>query len=466
MRRIFVLSGLAFVSHGWQAQIVSDKVLRSPCLEIKRHDGFDARQVAARKKHSNLQQSAEGMRNSPSVLVMLLLASDPAAAFHWPSSGHTTAARRCAPVAARETGLSISDRVAESWKGAVEFLKAFVPPKLKEDIIPEAIELRNALIVQGEKDMFGQLAGVPTLSNLTIAYAGASAKRIFQNPAVKDRVPDVFNTLNAVLVIIFLRTLLPRLIAMQSMQDLYEFAPELGLPTRDELLEFVDFVADYDYATKVAIYLLVFTVEKLTLIGEFLPFGVLLPAVSPLLFGGVLEGTAVSAACASISSSTNFMISRTFLQERALKLEVFDQPPVGETAWFRALSRSIEKGGFKAALFLRLAPVLPIPIDAHWYIAGLTPLTLWEFIAGYFVGVLKTCFIDAYLGSLLTSAALGTDKLEASSQGIVVAETIGVITISVLVSQYATQVFSDMLQEEGFDVGGSAANTSFAAPPE
>ena len=33
---------------------------------------------------------------------------------------------------------------------------------------------------------------------------------------------------------------------------------------------------------------------------------------------------------------------------------------------YNALSSSIAKNGFKAALLLRLAPVLPIPLDAHW----------------------------------------------------------------------------------------------------
>lgn len=56
---------------------------------------------------------------------------------------------------------------------------------------------------------------------------------------------------------------------------------------------------------------------------------------------------------------------------------------------YRALSSSIEKDGFKSALLLRLAPVLPIPIDAHWYVAGCTPLKLPTFFCAYFVGALK-----------------------------------------------------------------------------
>ena len=55
-----------------------------------------------------------------------------------------------------------------------------------------------------------------------------------------ERLPTVFNLLNGVLVLALLRIALPRLLAIQSMGDLYEFAPELGLPTRDELLGYVE----------------------------------------------------------------------------------------------------------------------------------------------------------------------------------------------------------------------------------
>lgn len=64
-------------------------------------------------------------------------------------------------------------------------------------------------------------------------------------------------------------------------------------------------------------------------------------------------------------------------------------PPLFLACRYRALSSSIEKDGFKSALLLRLAPVLPIPIDAHWYVAGCTPLKLPTFFCAYFVGALK-----------------------------------------------------------------------------
>ena len=40
-------------------------------------------------------------------------------------------------------------------------------------------------------------------------------------------------------------------------------------------------------------------------------------------------------------------------------------------------------------------------------------------------------------------------QLAASSKGILVAETVAVVTVSVLVTQFATQIFTDMMSEEG-----------------
>lgn len=356
----------------------------------------------------------------------------------------------------REENLGIGARVPKSWRGVGKFCKAFIPPRIDLDPMPEAVALVKAIDALPEKRPGQLVEEAGSLAGLTFAYSKASANRIFENPDFKEGLPDVFNLLNGVVVILVLRTFLPRLLALQSMQDVYDFAPELGLPSRDELLNYLQLLGDYDFETKVALFTLVLTIEKMTLIGELIPIGIVLPAISPVLFGGVLEGTVISAACASVSSSVNFVLARTFLRERFLKLEIFGQPPVSEASWFRALSRTTEKDGFKSALLLRLAPLLPVPIDAHWYIAGLTSIKLWEFASAYFVGALKTTFLDAYLGSMLTSAATGTDSLSTTSQGIIAVETVVVIGASVLVSQFATQVFSDMLKEEGFDVKSNA----------
>jgi hypothetical protein len=49
------------------------------------------------------------------------------------------------------------------------------------------------------------------------------------------------------------------------------------------------------------------------LIGEFIPFGVILPTISPALFGSVAAGTLVTATSSTLASSVNFWLGRSFL---------------------------------------------------------------------------------------------------------------------------------------------------------
>ena len=128
-------------------------------------------------------------------------------------------------------------------------------------------------------------------------------------------------------------------------------------------------------------------------------------------------------------------------------------------------------------------PLLPL----CRYVCGVTPLKLGEFFLAYFVGALKVTFLDAYLGSMLTSAALATDDVAASTkardgpqhkrhaaalptarhrvtpdflspdpQGVVVVETLFIVIVSVLITQFATGLFAEMMAAEGFEVAGAA----------
>ena len=56
---------------------------------------------------------------------------------------------------------------------------------------------------------------------------------------------------------------------------------------------------------------------------------------------------------------------------------------------------------------------------------------------------------------MLTSAAIGSEEIAASSKGIVVAETLFIVAVSVLVSQFATQTITDLMREEGFEEEGA-----------
>jgi hypothetical protein len=107
--------------------------------------------------------------------------------------------------------------------------------------------------------------------------------------------------------------------------------------------------------------------------------------------------------------------------------------------------------GFKSALLLRLCPILPIPLSGNWYVCGMTPLKFPEFFAAHFIGSSKTAFVDAYLGSLLLQAAFESDAMKEQAQTVLVFETVVLVLISVGVTTYATDLFSQILEEEGID---------------
>jgi hypothetical protein len=254
--------------------------------------------------------------------------------------------------------------VQKTWRQLNALWGGFQVPKLEEDDLPEAVAL-NAALQACKADP----SAVPLkkLSSMTGDYYKASYDRIMARPAVKDGLPLLFSAANAGVVLLVLRLLLPRLLAIESMNDVYEFAPQLGLPSKTELLQYVEYAQNMDYATKFFIFLIIICVEKVfgpnkpapnplppfqasplshpavppsaqisssvprrraskllqsshpiptpppptppqvTLVGEFLPIGIVLPSISPVLFGGVLQGTLISAFCAAFGSSLNFV---------------------------------------------------------------------------------------------------------------------------------------------------------------
>jgi hypothetical protein len=92
----------------------------------------------------------------------------------------------------------------------------------------------------------------------------------------------------------------------------------------------------FDFPTKFAAFTAIFAVEKVLLIGEFIPFGVILPTISPALFGSVLAGTLVTATSSTLASSVNFWLGRSFLRQRVRAFALPGQPPIGESRWFQA----------------------------------------------------------------------------------------------------------------------------------
>ena len=293
-------------------------------------------------------------------------------------------------------------------------------------------------------------------------YWSARSKALIESDAVKDAAPLLSSAANVAIAGVVVRLFLPRLAALQAVGGFDELTEFFGLPPRSELSGYLDQLQAFPAATVFAVYVGLFMAEKLTMTDEFLPIGFVLPVISPVVFGGVFGGTMATSLASTMAASVNFFLGRYVFKEKILSFKWGESEPVGEQQWFKALSRRFDSSefpdttvpeGFKSALLLRLCPILPIPISGNWYVCGLTPLKFNEFFAAHFIGSSKTAFIDAYLGSILLAAVFDENSIKDQAQGALVFETVAIVGISVLVSTYATELFTQILDEEGVDAG-------------
>jgi len=85
---------------------------------------------------------------------------------------------------------------------------------------------------------------------------------------VKEGLVSFLTYANVLFVIVFVRTVVPRLLLVSSMDDFLGIANELGIPSRQTLLDVLDQAKAYDILPKVGFFTLAFIFEKLTFISE------------------------------------------------------------------------------------------------------------------------------------------------------------------------------------------------------
>jgi len=358
-----------------------------------------------------------------------------------------------------------------------------IGPKFDDDMHPAAMQVRANLQVleaykedlrssndevrkwaeQERDEAVGEL--LPNMDEKTrgliLDYWIVRWERMQQSKRLRKNVPALVGVFNGAFVLVFLRLTIPRLLAFESMGDVGEFASSMGLPGKEELQGYLQYAEGIDTLTKFGIFTTIFTLEKVFLIGELIPVGIILPTISPVLFGSVATGVAVTATASTLASSVNFIIGREFLTKQVREFSIPGQGKLEEAGWFKAINRRFDSSlfpdsfppeGFKAMLLLRLAPLLPIPVDAHWYVAGTTPVKFSEFFVAHFIGTFKVALLDAYLGSLLLQSIQDTEAVAQQTRTALVVETSILLIVSIVVTNIATSIFAQILTEEGVSV--------------
>jgi uncharacterized membrane protein YdjX (TVP38/TMEM64 family) len=120
----------------------------------------------------------------------------------------------------------------------------------------------------------------------------------------------------------------------------------------------------------------------------FVP-GAILSVAGGLAFG-VLWGTILTILGATIGATLAFIVARY------LGREFVERWMKGR---LKALDDAAEHHGFKVILFLRLVPL--VPFNALDYAAGLSKISVRDYVLGTFIGIIPGTFVYVYLGSTL-----------------------------------------------------------------
>jgi len=195
----------------------------------------------------------------------------------------------------------------------------------------------------------------------------------------------------------------------------------------NEALSFLHSLGSLQYVA----FFLAWLVAKVLLL-DFLT--IILAISSGVLFGGLLQGTALSVLCSSSASLVVFLTARYLLQDAA-------REDIKKRPFFRAIDRAVSKNAFKTVFTLRLSPLLPIPIAAYNYVYALTSVNIGEFVAGISLGSVKPYLLDSYLG------LFGKSVLDKEESGAGDAILLAVVAIVFVVGTFAAQVVGETWDE-------------------
>lgn len=138
----------------------------------------------------------------------------------------------------------------------------------------------------------------------------------------------------------------------------------------------------------------------------------MLPATVVSLGAGLLYGqwlgSTVVAIGATVGSTLAFLLGRTALRGTV-------EGWMAERPRFRALDAAMADQGFKIVLLMRLSPVFPFSLIN--YGLGLTRVTLPEYVAATFLGILPGVFLFVYVGTTLDGLGQLASGADAGAAG-------------------------------------------------
>jgi uncharacterized membrane protein YdjX (TVP38/TMEM64 family) len=133
---------------------------------------------------------------------------------------------------------------------------------------------------------------------------------------------------------------------------------------------------------------------------------------------GIVGGTIVVLAGATLTATIAFILARTVLRRRIERI-------TAKNPKFKAVDQAIEREGIKIVLLVRLAAVFPFTIVNYAF--GLTGIRLAPYVAATAVGILPGTIAFVYLGAAAASIATQHHaKLAITIAGLVIAFAVSI----------------------------------------
>jgi len=172
------------------------------------------------------------------------------------------------------------------------------------------------------------------------------------------------------------------------------------------------------------------------IVGLFFPAVVLTVGAGAIF--GVIGGTLVALAGATLTATTAFLLARTVLRSRVERF-------VASRPKFAAVDRAVARDGARIVLLVRLAAVFPFLFVNYAF--GLTGIKTGPYVLATVLGILPAGVVFVYLGA--AGAALATQT--AAAKAVLIAGAVIAVIVSIFISRLAARAIreagADPLQE-------------------
>lgn len=164
----------------------------------------------------------------------------------------------------------------------------------------------------------------------------------------------------------------------------------------------------------------------------FLP-GAIFTIAAGLVYG-IIGGTAVALAGATLGAGLAFLVARYLLRAR---IEKFAK----KNKRFGAIDDAVGQQGWKIVGLLRLSPLIPFNVSNYFY--GVTSIGFWPYLLASAIGMLPGTLLYAYLGAIgqagLSGGKKGHSPLEWTFLGFGLLATVAVTVFVSRVAKKALQ---------------------------